>query len=691
MFHSDIWKAFERVSLDSKMSNKTGSILWSLRRFSTLVPARRTLSIYSLGLCRPKLAHSNWNPRNCPINDFDNRMQPSVVRYLFWDALMLKSQNDGFESENLNTVTVFRVDRLCSRKISFDSKHSFISAGTCDNELKKVNFHHDVSSKDELSQEMKPTPISYTKLSEESNSLSDVLDAFSEAPTFPSSKYFLALWTVAKRMSEDQKRYEKQLMFKHPAFNQLCEQAIREANRMHYNQLLYSLHAIVKLGVFQNTLVVQTLLRVIQERINECDERDLSILSALLQAMEPCKNVHALQTGLWLLVDQQVWKIKHIFSLQTVMKYIGKDAPVALKRKLEIKALMELSRFSHVNSLHMFEVLASMNHRSVVLLNACSKVAVDNIHGCSIKIFISILQSCKDLRYYNSDLFKGIADYVATTFDIWKVKHVVFLLILFEKLSFRPLYLMNVFVKKITEEPELLNQKNIISILHVYSSLNYIDKEFLDMIARTLTDCLHHVSHENLLDALCSFCKMNYFPSTLLDELLQKDVISELLTTGDTEKNIYKLHVVDACLQLDCASYPKAIGTALPLLPSFPSFPNEKVTEGLNRLLEGSRDFLSKDVQLPHNYYIDFEIRTDANRRVAVLCVPKSAYCLDLSHPRGFLAMKIRHLNIMGFHVVLVKRWEMEKLKMEDAILFLKNKIYSSEVVPTKANSQSPY
>lgn len=52
------------------------------------------------------------------------------------------------------------------------------------------------------------------------------------------------------------------------------------------------------------------------------------------------------------------------------------------------------------------------------------------------------------------------------------------------------------------------------------------------MIARTLTDCLHHVSHENLLDALCSFCKMNYFPSTLLDELLQKDVISELLTTG---------------------------------------------------------------------------------------------------------------------------------------------------------------
>lgn len=46
--------------------------------------------------------------------------------------------------------------------------------------------------------------------------------------------------------------------------------------------------------------------------------------------------------------------------------------------------------------------------------------------------------------------------------------------------------------------------------------------------------------------------------------------------------------------------------------------------------------------------------------RVAVLCVPKSAYCLDLSHPRGFLAMKIRHLNIMGFHVVLVRRMHLK-------------------------------
>lgn len=41
-----------------------------------------------------------------------------------------------------------------------------------------------------------------------------------------------------------------------------------------------------------------------------------------------------------------------------------------------MKALKELDRFSILNSQHMFEVLAAMDHRSVVLLNECSKVVI---------------------------------------------------------------------------------------------------------------------------------------------------------------------------------------------------------------------------------------------------------------------------------------------------------------------------
>nr|XP_048315154.1 FAST kinase domain-containing protein 2, mitochondrial [Myodes glareolus] len=683
------------------MSNKAHSLLWNMGQLSALLSRSRVLRLYPLGFCRPEVFHSKWNPRNRLLNGFEDGLRPSV-RHLFQG--ILKSVDGYTQPKGVRHTVVFKFGKvLCPRRLSSDSEHSLVSDGASDHDLMKINFHH-TSSEDVFTKKMRPTPMSHKKLAQECNSLSDVLDAFSRAPTFPSSSYFLAMWTIAKRISEDKRRFEIQLMFGHPAFNQLCGQMMREAKIMHYDHLLFSLNAVMKLGVPQNTLMVQTLLRTIQERINECDERCLSILSTALKTLEPCMNVNALRAGLRILVDQQVWKIEHIFTLQTVMKYIGKDTPLALKKKLEMKALKELDRFSVLNSQHMFEVLAAMDHRSVVLLNECSKVVIDNIHGCPFKVLIGILKSCRDLRYQNEDLFKSIADYVATTFEIWKLKQVIFFLLLFEDLGFRHPDLMDKLMERVVEKPGALNMKNIVSILHVYSSLNHIckgqNREFLEAMTSALTVHLHHISSENLLNAVYSFCLMNYFPQALINQLTEKNIINELLTSGDTEKNIHKLHVLNTCLKLDENAYYKAAHIPLPQLPLSPAHPNDWVAEVLSNFLEGDGCF-SRNVQLPHNYHIDFEIRMDNNRtqvfsfsdvdatsatnmqRLAVLCVPKSVYCLNSRHPRGLFAMKIRHLKAMGFHVILIHNWELRKLRMEDAVAFVRAKIYSPEALPT--------
>ncbi|XP_005874287.1 PREDICTED: FAST kinase domain-containing protein 2 [Myotis brandtii] len=681
------------------MSNRAGSFLWNLRQFSALSPASRTARPNPLGFCRPEIVYSNWSPRNHPSNDFASKTQ-SPIRYLFQDASVFKPGDDVFQTKGISPVTALPVNRfLCPRRLSFDSKQSPIP----EDGLKKMRFDHEASDEDVLTRETKPTPVNFKKLSQ-GNSLSDVLDAFANAPSFPSSNYFSAMWTIAKRMSDDQRRFEKQLMFSHPAFTQLCEHMMREAKIMYCDHLLFSLYAIVRLGIPQNTLLVQTLLRVVQERINECDERCLSVLSIILEAMEPCKNVDVLRSGLRILVDQQIWKIERVFTLQAVMKSIGKDAPISLKKKLEMKALRELHRFSVLNSQRMFEVLAAMDHRSDVLLDECSKMVIGNINGCPLKILINILQSCRDLRYRNLYLFKGIADYVATTFDVWKLRQVLFVLILFENLAFRHTDLMDLFMEKVVDERGFLNMKSIVSILHVYASLNHLHggpaREFLDAMGAALTGYLHHISSENLLNAVCSFCLMNHFPLAPINQLLQKDIIDELLMSDNKERNIYKLQILAACLKLDDVPCHKAVDLVLPSLPPAPLYPNAKVAEVLSSLL-GEGYFL-ENVQLPHNHHIDFEIRMDSNRsevlplsdanvvtsgtdiqRVAVLCVPRSTYCLDLTHPRGFLATKMRHLKVMGFHVILVNNWEMEKLEMKEAVTFLKSQIYSTENPPT--------
>lgn len=243
------------------MSNKAHSLLWNIRQLSALLPRSRVLSIYPLGFCRPEVFHSKWNPRNRLLNGFEDGLRPSV-RHLFQG--ILKSVDGYTQAKGVRHTVVFKFGRvLCPRRLSSDSEHSHVSDGASDHDLMKTNFHH-TSSEDVLTKKMRPTPMSHQKLAQECNSLSDVLDTFSRAPTFPSSSYFLAMWTIAKRISEDKRRFEIQLMFSHPAFNQLCGQTMREAKIMHYDHLLFSLNAIMKLGVPQNTLMVQTLLRTIQ-------------------------------------------------------------------------------------------------------------------------------------------------------------------------------------------------------------------------------------------------------------------------------------------------------------------------------------------------------------------------------------------------------------------------------------------
>lgn len=94
----------------------------------------------------------------------------------------------------------------------------------------------------------------------------DVLDLTSKTPL--SQKYpsncLATMWMLTKKLSEDQRHYEKQLMFQHPQFNQLCQIVMQETKYMWREDLVYSLLAVVKLGVPQNTRLVQILLRVCQ-------------------------------------------------------------------------------------------------------------------------------------------------------------------------------------------------------------------------------------------------------------------------------------------------------------------------------------------------------------------------------------------------------------------------------------------
>ncbi|XP_001370498.2 FAST kinase domain-containing protein 2, mitochondrial [Monodelphis domestica] len=694
------------------MNKKTSSFLQNLRHLNrNIFPLSstnivRTMKVDPLGLHKLKITYQNSILKNVLFIDSLQKAQLSV-RFFCQGVLAFHLEDNKIQKRRLSTLTSISFGKfLYPRRLSFNSQCFLVSDTTpqlTTAGLEKImaSTEHDLLQKEKKSLFF----AKYRHLIQECNSMSDLLDLFSKCSGFSSCSYFIAMWKIAKNMSEDQKRFERQLLCEHPAFNNFCDQVLKEAKIVNLQRLMFTLYAVIKIGIPQNTYLVQFLLRIVQERINECDELGISVLSRTLEAMEASKNVDALRAGLRLLVDKHIWRLEHILTLQSIMKCIGKDAPYPLKKKLEIRALNELNKFSPVNSQHMFGALAAMNHRSFSLLNECSKTVAAHIHGCPFWMLMNILQSCRDLQYQNFDLFTAIADYIITTFAMWKIKQVLGILFFFESLKFRHIGLMNLFLKRVLDESQSLNQKEILCILHIYSSLNHFhecqDQQFLEVITSALNTYLPKISSLNLLRAVYSFCILKHFPQDPFNHLLQDNIINELLLPGNKNEMVESmLHQVNACLELENTTDLHSKTLTLKKCSPTPFHSNVEVENVLLALLENKRLFL-KDVQLPHNYLVDFELRMDSRRsqifpvseadvfkaeadilRVALLCVSRSAFCLGSTHPRGKLGMKMRHLRALGFHVILVNFWEIKHLDMNSAVTYLKAKIFSPEAFP---------
>ncbi|KAJ7345418.1 hypothetical protein JRQ81_001368 [Phrynocephalus forsythii] len=551
-------------------------------------------------------------------------------------------------------------------------------------------------------QEKESMPQQFFAELQRCTSPTDVLDLVSKYPVFRKhvSNCFSAMWVLTKKLSLRQKGYEKSLMFEHPAFSHLCQTLIHEAKFMCRDDLAYSMLAVVRLEIPEDTQLVQTLLRICQERLNEFNDRCLSVLASALAEMGSSKNVEALRYGIQLLVDQRLTETSDVFILQTYMKCIGKGAPLKLKIKLENKLFSNMEKFSVPNAQHMFNVLAEMKYRSIPILNTCSEKVIDNIQGIPFKNMLKILISCFELRYQNITLYSAIGDYAASVFYMLETKQVVLLLCAFKNLCFRPVDLMDAFAEKLMADPESLNMKHIIAIVDCYCSLNHFPKgqkkKFLETLDTFLNNCLSRLSNTELLRVVSAFCTAGYIPQHAVDQLLQDEIVCDLIS-DEQKSELHKkmLWNINVCLQLDGNSCVKQAALLEPPLHHPVYIP---VVENALATLLGDPSLYQQDVEVSHGYSIDFQILMDADRktvlprsegdrltddpnikRIALLFPRASSFCKGPTHPRSLLAMKMRHLHLLGHQVILVPYSEFEKMTPEEAVKFLKGKLFSAE------------
>ncbi|XP_059823175.1 FAST kinase domain-containing protein 2, mitochondrial [Hypanus sabinus] len=531
----------------------------------------------------------------------------------------------------------------------------------------------------------------------------DVLDLYrqSDVTWRHISNSLMAMWETTKKLSDDQKRYERKLMFEHPVFEKICQQTSKEVRLMRCSDLVYSLFALVKIGVSQHSHLIHTLLRASQERLNEFDERALSVLSSCLRDMEESKNVTVLRAGLRLLVELRIPSIKTVMALQTMMRCIGKESPLPLKKKLENKALSLLNQFTLPNSQYMFITLAAMGYRSYPLLEACSNRIIDNIHGIPFWRLVHILQSCKDLSYRNPALLTAIGTHVASMLPVWEVKQLIILLTQLAEFGFRHTELMDGFAQMVPAISESLTFNHVLSTLRVYSQLNHYPEEghikFVETLIELFQSHMSKCSSVELLQGVYYLCLMGHYPPAVLNYLFQGEVLSKLQSSNNFNQvsNKRMLQCIKLCMELENPSFavPDVAGIAEPLPTNI--VVNSAMKELVDTILGDSSLYRCGSL-LRNIHLIDFEFALDQERkqivafpeddeivqstnvqRVTVLCAPVSAFCLGTGHPKGKLALKIRHLKALGYHVVLVSDHEFGKMSEDERVQFLRRAIFA--------------
>ncbi|XP_071380676.1 FAST kinase domain-containing protein 2, mitochondrial [Centroberyx affinis] len=553
-------------------------------------------------------------------------------------------------------------------------------------------------------QTLKRIPF-YNKL-EGCGSPTDVLDLTTQyLPTnLQISNCLMHMWGTTKKMSEEQLRYELQLMFEHPEFDKLLQMAMKGAGNMRSKDLTYSLLAMVKLGVPQRSLVVQVFLRTCQEKMNKFDEKCLSILASCLDHMDSSPNVNALKEGMRLIVDARLPSIKNVMALQTMMRLVGKDAPLVLKKKLERKALSMTDQFSLPNSQHMISIMATMGFYSKPLLDICSKKITENIHGIPFNRIFMVLRACKELLYRDLDLLTTISDNIASTMDIWSTKQVVLFLSVFEQLAFCPTALMEAFAGRAMANSDTLTLWELLCVLKAYSFLNYDlqdhRQQFLDNLSQALDSYLSKMSAPAVLKAVYCLCLLGHFPAAPLEHLLQSSILEQLSPTIPkllrSQERMFQ--TVDLCLRLDRPPLPRPL-TVPPSVLGDPAPCNRSVHPRLSRALQDAlgdgADGTLQEAVVVENFYLTDGVITkplpvtkgsspageesspaESSQRIAVICVPQSAFCYGTSHPRGLLAVKIRHLKILGYTPVLVTEQELESVSEEERVAVLRRRIF---------------
>ncbi|KAM5152534.1 FAST kinase domain-containing protein 2, mitochondrial isoform 2-T3 [Mantella aurantiaca] len=545
---------------------------------------------------------------------------------------------------------------------------------------------------DELSSSHKMCQSSTMTALNECTTPREVLDVFSSSSNRNDEvfKGVLKLWHTFLALDEKQKLIERDVIVGHPHFLNLTQEVWKKASVLPPGTLIHMLYVFVRLKINQQSRLIQDLLVICQQHLSNLNEVELAILANTLEWLSSDKNVDMLKFGLRLLVDMKIEELNEVTPLLTVMKAVGRIAPLRLKLKLENKALEMVDRFNVTQSESIFCVLADIHFYSEQLLDACSRKLID-IDELSYAEIVSLLSCCCELNYSNERLLTVLGNQIMKTICLWKPLQLAMILHYFAQLRFRHVPLLDRYADIFTSNLNSVNIWDLSEATKVYSVLNHLPEKmthrFLEAVNTSLQAHLDSIPPEKLHDIIYNLCVLGICPDIAINKLLQYENSLNLKEHG------FLMH---SNLSL-MANKPFSNSHSLHFLKKVAPTTSEDIVTFHTDMKDFIKnpDLYQYSMQLANTYYIDFILALDIQEnelvpvgdiqtadcseniiRIAVLCCTPNAFALGTLHPLGHLALKIRNIKSSGFSVVVVPVHRFVEMTEKQRVEFLKTVIF---------------
>ncbi|XP_055920342.1 FAST kinase domain-containing protein 1, mitochondrial isoform X2 [Eupeodes corollae] len=221
-------------------------------------------------------------------------------------------------------------------------------------------------------------------------------------------------------------------------------------------------------------------------------------------------------------------------------------------------------------------------------------------------------------------------------------------------------------------------------------------QESLDSIARIVVRDFDYMTGLSIIQASLALCFYKTIPEKLINKVFCVDFIKRIEEEIEMcySKATYPERVLNQVMQLNravCLDFPEAdvpwfqqnyLEAQLSKYPFVPSKYNDDVKQGLLSVLKDESLFRCNHVT-PYGYRIDFVIHFDTQKhpipapvettvldkitKVAILLLKLDSMCEnDLLTMRGKEALRMRHLEMLGYKVVHINQHDWTHLKVQN-------------------------